>query len=326
MADGTGGLQDSGITCNAVQPPSGRLTLLSGFPVQNADQSNKQTVFYDSYFSDKAPVYNGTHWTSLPIVGNEISVFLATANAVANSGFDFYLFNNSGTLTLCYSVAWTSTASRSNIPQSRQNGLLVNTNGSFTCYYGPSGTTVATLSALTGTYVGSALTISAGQVSMALNPPSASGGTEALVNLYNFYNQVPVTVRAIDTKASWTNTAGTWGGADGATAGLVILGFDGQQNISVDGTYTVNAKTSLASVTASTGIFFSNGSGLGSSPNAGATVSNQADATAGSTPMSTKMTGTYPRLGRFGVVPGEISSGSTTTFLGPAQTTARLVQ
>jgi hypothetical protein len=87
---------------------SGRLTLESNVPVSTTDQTSKTTIYYTPYNGDKISLYNGSSWATYTFT--QLSKSLGTlAN---NSNYDVFLYNNSGTLTLELSAAWTSNTAR----------------------------------------------------------------------------------------------------------------------------------------------------------------------------------------------------------------------
>ena len=60
----------------AVDPPQGRLTLVTATPVMTANETAKATIYYDCYTGKYVPVYNGTNDLYLAIGSCEISTAL----------------------------------------------------------------------------------------------------------------------------------------------------------------------------------------------------------------------------------------------------------
>lgn len=74
----------------------GRLTLTSGTPVTTADVTGATSVFFTPFNGNRVRVYDGTRWQLYTF--SELTLALGTL--VAFQGYDVFLYDNAGTLTL----------------------------------------------------------------------------------------------------------------------------------------------------------------------------------------------------------------------------------
>ena len=118
---------------------SGRLTLESGVPVSTSDQTSKTTIYYTPYNGNMISLYDGSNWSSYTFT--ERSLALGTLTSAKN--YDVFIYNNSGTLTLELSSAWTSDTVRSNA-LTLQNGVYVKSGSTTRRYLGTFRTTSTT--------------------------------------------------------------------------------------------------------------------------------------------------------------------------------------
>src|SRR5437016_1613615 len=88
--------------------PGGRLTLTTAVPVTTADVTGAGTLYYTPYLHDRIRIYDGTRWQYY--VFAELSLSLTLTNAKL---YDVFVYDNSGTLTLELSAAWTNNTTRS---------------------------------------------------------------------------------------------------------------------------------------------------------------------------------------------------------------------
>jgi len=85
----------------------GRLTLESGVAVSTTDQTAKTTVYFTPYRGTNISLYDSGDWDIFTF--SELS--LSISGYTADTNFDIFIYNNSGTLTL-QSVAWTDDTNR----------------------------------------------------------------------------------------------------------------------------------------------------------------------------------------------------------------------
>lgn len=109
----------------------GRLTLESGVPISNSDQTAKSTLYFTPYRGKRVALYNGTLWTLYDF--SQISLTLSGLTSARN--YDVFLHDNSGTLTLTLSNAWTSNTVR-NEALTTQDGILVKSGATTRRYLG----------------------------------------------------------------------------------------------------------------------------------------------------------------------------------------------
>lgn len=185
--------------------PQGRLTLTAATPVMTSDAANQTTIYYTLYVGDVIPLYNGSAWTNTTF--SELSIAMAaSANWAADSNFDLYVYNDSGTPRLVTGAAWTNSTTRAE-SLTRLNGIWTNT-ASMTGRYGASST--VTVAANQGTYVGTMRTTgSAGTTTWVVRPAAAANGATCLLYLWNCYNRVLVQALCRDSTDSWVYSTST---------------------------------------------------------------------------------------------------------------------
>lgn len=188
-AKGTGSVKatQGSNTFDIVSPGicQGRLTLESGVPVSTTDQTGKTTIYFTPYNGSTVALYDGSTWAYYSFT--EVSLALGTLTSGKN--YDVFLYNNSGTLTLELSAAWTSDTAR-NDAVSTQNGVYVKSS--------------ATTRRLLGTIRTTATTTT-----------EDSLVKRFVVNVQNLVNR-PILVN--DTTDSWTYQTATWRQRNGSTA------------------------------------------------------------------------------------------------------------
>lgn len=203
------------------QSPGGRLTLQSGYPVQNADQPYKSTIFYtcdpSSPGSPNVPIPNGTSFVSIHIPGCEISAGLSPSYIVGSYAFDVLLLLDSGAnLQMCTPPSGWNAGSRSGLSISHllggasyaafhaDMGYWTNSAMISHCYGGASGTTdYGPVAADTALWVGSFKATAAGQTSMVQRPVAAVGGNNTQCGVVNIYNRVLFRCKSQDATATW---------------------------------------------------------------------------------------------------------------------------
>lgn len=117
----------------------GRLTTEPGVPVSTSDRTNQTTVYFTPYKGSKISLYNGTTWA--------ISTFtersLVLAGLTANRNYDVFLYNNSGTLQMELSAAWTNNFTRADA-LTKQDGVYIKNSATTRRYLGTIRATAAT--------------------------------------------------------------------------------------------------------------------------------------------------------------------------------------
>lgn len=116
----------------------GRLTLTSGFPVYVPDQLAKTTLYFCPYMGNEISLYSGGVWGTLEFA--EVSISLS--GKTANTNFDVWGYNNSGSLALEL-LAWTNNTTRAT-NLAFVEGVLVKSGDSTRRYLGTIRTTGTT--------------------------------------------------------------------------------------------------------------------------------------------------------------------------------------
>ena len=229
----------------------GRLTLVTLTPVMASSQSGKNTIYYTPYVGNQVALYNGTAFNNtsfaeLTNITSNSSVGNAGPAAVAaNSNYDLFVWSNSGTVTLTRGPAWTSDTGRGTgagtTELQRINGIWTNKNA---ITNGPG--------ANRGTYVGTVRSDGSSLINFVLGGVS-TGGTAAILGVWNTYNRVAVKGFIGDNTASWTYTTATVRAANGTNA-MRVSYVQGLQEDFLETTYTVTATNSTGPVAQNAGV------------------------------------------------------------------------
>lgn len=205
LLEADGGVKLDGKAVPLVMP-GGRLTTVSGQPVPQSNTTAATTLYYTRYRGDVVPVYDGTKWVHLTM--SEVSLALDsnaghTGYQQSGKNFDVVARNNAGTLQLCTGPAWTSDSARAS-GLTMVEGIYVNS-GTWTLRCD---TSVGTSSCAGGmcTYLGTIRATADGQTAQNMLPAAAAGGGNAIMGVYNAYNQVPLTVRSSDSTTPAADT------------------------------------------------------------------------------------------------------------------------
>lgn len=169
-----------------------RLTLVSGTAVMTSDQTAKTNIYATPYNGSNCSFYDGVSaWTSLSFSETTLSL----SGLTADTNFDVFGYNNSGTMAV-EALSWSSSSARATALV-LQDGVWVKSGATTRRYLGTFRTTGTTgqtqFSGFTGT--------------------PAAGGTEAKLFLFNAQNRVRYTAYVRDSTDSWTH-ASTWRNAN----------------------------------------------------------------------------------------------------------------
>lgn len=189
---------------NATQPasppsaPQGRLTLVTGTPVDEGNHTSATTIYYTAFLGQYVPLWNGNGYVMTAMGGDLSNVTTDSthnpAAVVANSLYDLFIWNNNGVPTLSRGPAWTNSNTRS-LALVYQNGFLVNqaaiTNGPSTGY---------------GTYVGT-MFIDATLGITQVTGTGGTGGAACFAPIWNMYNRINFRFTSQDTGAAYTYTS-----------------------------------------------------------------------------------------------------------------------
>jgi hypothetical protein len=174
----------------------GRLTTESGVPISTADRTAQSTLYWTPSRGNRISLFDGTAWR--PSSSSEIS--LALSGLTSGKNYDVFVYNNSGTLTLELSAAWTNDTTRADA-LAVQDGIYVKSGATTRRYLGTIRTTGTTTTedSLTKRFV------------------------------WNLYNQAMRSLQVTDTTSSWTYSTATWRQARGQAANRVevVVGISG---------------------------------------------------------------------------------------------------
>lgn len=222
-------------------PISGRLTLTSGTPVMTSTTSAQTTVYFTPYKGNTIPVWNGSTFTSTTFTEMSQATTDTTKSPAAVGAtkvYDVFVWSDSGTLRATRGPAWSSNTSRGTGSGTTQlqlvDGIWVN---EFAITNGPG--------AGAGTYVGTIASDASSEIDWILGA-AASGGTAAVLNVWNYYNRVYVSTTVVDNGTSYNNSSSTIREARGSTGNQVTF-VQGMQEDSWTAVYTANTKTAAGS-------------------------------------------------------------------------------
>lgn len=192
----------------------GRLTLASGAPIMNTTQAGKTTIYWTPYLGQIVPIFNGNDFIPSDI-GGELSQATtdntkSPAAVAANSNYDLFIWDDSGTYRCTRGPAWSSSTARGTGAGTTElellKGIYVN---KVSITNGPD--------AQRGTYVGTVRSNGSSQIDYIFGG-SAAGGIAGVIGVWNMFNRVDVEMSVHDTTASWSFSSATAGPLDpGAT-------------------------------------------------------------------------------------------------------------
>jgi hypothetical protein len=237
-------------------PPSvgGRITITTGTPILTSSTSAQTTVYFTPYVHQFAPIWNGSKFVMTDL-GGELSQATTDATkspaaVAASKNYDIFLWSDGGTMRATRGPAWTSDTARGTgagtTELQRVNGILNNKNA---ITNGPG--------AGAGTYVGSIRSNASSQIDFIFGTP-ASGGTAAVLGIWNMYNRIDFASNVTDNGVAYAYGTNTIRQAR-ASAGNQFSLLVGQQEDGITITYN------FASIPASAvGAQCANGIGLDS--------------------------------------------------------------
>lgn len=213
----------------------GRLTLTSVTPVLTATVSGATTVYYTPYTGQFVPLYDGTSMKMVD-VGGELSQATTDATkspaaVAASSVYDVFVWSDSGTFRATRGPAWTNTTTRSaGTALTRVKGILLN---NATITNGPASSR--------GTYVGTIASNGSSTIDFIFGA-AASGGTAAVLNVWNMYNRVSTVTTVTDSGVSYAYASATIRQAR-ASAGNQIQFVLGLQEDGIEFAYSARSQT-----------------------------------------------------------------------------------
>lgn len=262
--------QASGLL-NVMVTPGGRITLSSATPVMTSDVSNSTSIYYTPYVHDKIQIYDGTNWTVTTFTELTNTTTDNTKNPAAvgaNSNYDLFVWNDSGTLRLGRGPAWTSDTARGTgagtTELERVNGIWVN---KIAITNGPA--------AQRGTYVGTVRSDASSTIDWELGGTALTGDPIFLL-VWNMYNRVAVRGESCDSTDSWTYGTAAWRSTNNSTNNRASF-VRGMNEDSVTARIAMRCLSSTSGDTAYAGIALdttNTNSGLSASGTGGTSVSS----------------------------------------------------
>lgn len=191
----------------------------AGVLMPTGDVSAATTLYYEPAFGATVPIYNGTAFINFQF--SELTLTVPSSR-LANTIYDVLIFSNSGVVTPCISVAWTtSTAGSGNRGSgagtaqiSQVNGIWTNAVAVTGCVNGASSFNI---SANQGTVVATCL-VDGTNGQLTFNAAIGQSRKWACVNLYN---KQTITLQLQDPTASWTYITNSWRESRGQTTNFV---------------------------------------------------------------------------------------------------------
>lgn len=117
----------------------GRLTTETGVAVSATDRTAQSTIYFTPYSGNRIALYDGTRWGLYAFTERS----LALSGLTSDKNYDVFLYNNSGTLTLELSAAWTNDTTRADA-LTTQDGIYVKDGATTRRYLGTLRTTGTT--------------------------------------------------------------------------------------------------------------------------------------------------------------------------------------
>lgn len=108
----------------------GRLTLTTGVPVTTSDVTGAGTIYFTPYIGSQVALYDGSVWALHTFTERSLALTLTSGK-----NYDVFLYDNSGTLTLELSAAWTNDSTRADA-LTTQNGVYVKSGATTRRYLG----------------------------------------------------------------------------------------------------------------------------------------------------------------------------------------------
>jgi hypothetical protein len=177
-----------------------RLTLQDSTPIMTSDVTAATTLYLTPYIGNNIGLFNGVDaWSTLST--DQVSLSLSSLSA--NTNYDIFAYNNSGSVSL-EPLVWANSNPATSARATSlvyQDGILVKSGGTTRRYIG----TIRT----TGT---------AGQSEFSFGGLSV-GGTEAKLFVWNYYNRIQFDTFVGTTTNYWTvNTSGLYRAAQNSSS------------------------------------------------------------------------------------------------------------
>lgn len=308
----TGG---STVASNSSIFPMGRLTLITGTPVMNSDQTAKTNIYYTPYIGSLIPISNGVGFISYPF--SQITLALDSNSGhtgYQQSGklFDIFAFLINGAPVIGTGPAWASSTARGTGAGTTQltalNGLWTNTVSiNLKSDATASQTTVGVGQA---TYLGTMYATANGQTGTAFKPIATAGGANNIIGIWNAYNRIKTSAICRDSTTGWTYGTATFRSMDGSVNNRISI-IDGLAQISIKS----HVQCTIGSATAGLQIIIgTNLNSTSAQPNVIGLVQSPTATLADNYEMLVADESFYPSLGFNFYQAVEYANGSTATF------------
>jgi hypothetical protein len=206
-------------TGTAPTPPQGRLTLTSGTATPETDVAAATVLYYTPAVGRMCPLWSGTALV-MTDTGGELSQLTtdttkSPAAVGANLLYDVFVWGDNGTIRATRGPAWSSDTARgtgagtTELDFATSPGTPLN---KWAITNGPA--------AGRGTYVGTVRSDGNSQLNMTFGTAAAGGG-QAILHVWNAYNQAPVFAKESDSTANWTQTSNVIGPLNASTSNRI---------------------------------------------------------------------------------------------------------
>lgn len=184
--------------------PGGRLTTESGVGVSTSDRTSQSTLYYTPFATDYVRLYDGTRVREYTFTERS----LALSGLTSGKNYDVFLYDNAGTLTLELSAAWTTDTARADTLAWQAGVGYVKSGTATRLWLGTIRTTGTTTTEDSG---------------------APAAGTTPKRFVWNAYNRVPRTLRALEDATSWTYSTNSWRSANNDATNRVefVVGLAG---------------------------------------------------------------------------------------------------
>jgi len=182
-----------------IQPPQGRLTLVTGTPVMTTTQTAITSIFWTPYVGNQCPIYDGVSFRNVALPELTVATTDTTKSPAAIGASkvnDWFIWDDAGTFRVGHGPDWTNDTTRSaGTALVMVNGILLN-NAAIT--NGPA--------ASRGTYVGTTRSDASSKFDYIPSSTGSGGGNGCFLGVWNCYNRILEGATTIDNGASYTYT------------------------------------------------------------------------------------------------------------------------
>jgi hypothetical protein len=191
---------------------TGRLTTESGQPLSTSDRAAQGTLYFTPYRGQSIALWSPSRWKLYRLTERSLSL-----SVTANKNYDVFVYNNSGTLTMELSSAWTDDYNRADALM-HLDGVLVKASDN------------------TRRYVGS----------VRASGTNTTEDSETKRFVWNYYNRVSRTLRASSTTShTYSSTTLRYFNNSSANQVEFLIGESQGYRISLEMSSSANGKLAL---------------------------------------------------------------------------------